>query len=222
MGVNLFAKNKTTPWSYQKISTPIHRLDAGFKLCFLLALSLAAFFPAAPEQSIMILAGIAVILIVLSCIAKIGPVALLRGSSPLISFVLVVFLVRGIELSPLGFNTEGLWETAIFCMRLGVAFAAGTLLFTVTTPREIRKSLSRLESALHLEKLKIGLGISLMLAFLSRFFEIWEDLNLAWKSRGGKKNIVYRIVPLMSLVIERLMVKAAETATALESRGGDL
>jgi len=215
-------KNRRTPWSYQKISTPLHRLNAGFKLCVLLALSLLAFFPAPHKQSFAILAGIAAILIALSFIAKIGPAALLRGGLPLIFFVLTVFLVRGIELSPFGFNKDGIWETAIFCLRLCAAFAAGTLLFTVTTPTEIRKSLSHLESAVHIEKLKIGLGISLMLAFLSRFFEIWEDVNLAWESRGGKNKITRRLVTLIPLVIERLMIKAGETAEALESRGGDL
>jgi len=208
-----------TPWSYRKAPTPLHRLPAGFKLAFLLALSLAAFFPGPPARSLAVLSGIALLLVILSFIAKIGPLALLRGSGPLLVLVIAVFLFRGIAFSPPGFNTEGLWESVLFCVRICAAFAAGTLLFAVTTPGEIRKSLSRMESALHLEKAHLSLGISLMLGFLPRFFEIWEDVTLAWKSRGGKKSLS-RLIILIPLVVEKMMVKAAETAAALEARGG--
>jgi len=208
-----------SPWSYRKTHSPLHRLNAGFKLVFLLLLSLAAFFPGPELRSLVILSVIAIILIALSFAAGLGPRALLRGSAPLLFLVLAVFVFRGVEISPPGFNTEGLFESAIFLVRICAAFAAGTLLFAVTTPGEIRKSLSRLEASLNIEKLRIGLGLSLMLGFLSRFFLIWEDITLAWKSRGGKKNIT-RLVVLIPLVIEKMMVKAAETAMALESRGG--
>jgi len=215
------AVGKAAPWSYRKGATALHRLPAGGKLAFLLLLSLAAFFPGSEVQSLAIVAGIALVLIILSFIAKIGPAALLRGSGPLLFLVAAVFFFRGIELSPPGFNLDGLWESALFAVRICAAFAAGTLLFAVTTPGEIRKSLSRMEAALRLERLKLGLGISLMLGFLPRFFEIWEAVNLAWKSRGGKKSLS-RLIVLIPLVVERMMVKAAETATALESRGGGL
>jgi len=215
------AVSKQTPWSYRKAPTALHRLPAGFKLAFLLLLSIAAFFPGPQAQSLAVLSAIALILIILSFAAKIGPPALLRGSAPLLFLVMAVFLFRGIEISPPGFNAGGLWESVIFGARICAAFAAGTLLFAVTTPGEIRKSLSRLEAALHAEKLNVSLGISLMLGFLPRFFEIWEDASLAWKSRGGKRNLS-RLIVLIPLAVERMMVKAAETAAALESRGGDL
>jgi len=213
------AVSKTTPWSYRKAPTALHRLPAGFKLAFLLSLSLAAFVPGPRLQSLALLSAIALLLIALSFAARIGPAALLRGSAPLLFLVMGVFAVQGVELSPPGFNIDGLWESVIFCLRISAAFAAGTLLFAVTTPGEIRKSLSRLEAALHLEKAQISLGISLMLGFLPRFFEIWEELNLAWESRGGGKSLS-RLITLIPLLVERMMVKAAETATALESRGG--
>jgi energy-coupling factor transporter transmembrane protein EcfT len=60
-----------------------------------------------------------------------------------------------------------------------------------------------------------------MLGFMKRFFEIWEDLNLAWESRRGKRNLK-RLLVLGPLAIERMMVKAAETAEAMETRGADI
>ena len=203
---------KNTPWAYNKGSSPLHRMNAGLKLIVVLLLSLAAFLP-----NLAVLSGIIIFLIVLSCIARIGPTALLRGSGPLFFIVLAILLFQALEFSPLRINTGGLREGIIFCFRLGAAFAAGSLLFTVTTSAELRKSISRLETALHAEKLKIGLSISLMLGFLPLFFVIWEDINLAWKSRGGRKSLS-RLVVLIPLVIERMMVKALEKALAMESR----
>ena len=210
-------KDNPTPWSYQKGSTPLHRSPAGFKLIFLLLLSLAVFIPGSAFRSSIILSGTALILIILSLIARKNPLSLTRGSGPLVFVVLAVFLLRGLELSPPGINFTGLEETAIFGARIIIAFCAGSLLFSVTTAWEIRKSLSRLELILHLDKLKLSLGIPLMLAFLKGFFVIWEDLNLAWKARGGG-NTLKRLVTLTYLSIEKMMKKAAETAAALESR----
>ena len=203
----------STPWAYRKGSSPLHRLPADAKLIFLLALSIAAFFP-----NLIILSGIALILVTLSFVAGIGPFALLRGSAPLLFIVLAVMFFQGLDFFPLRINHEGFGRGVVFCLRIGAAFAAGSLLFTVTTTGEIRKSLSRLENALHLEKLKFSLSISLMLGFLPEFFEIWEDINLAWKSRGGKKSI-RRLAIIIPLALEKMMVKAAEKAQAMESRG---
>ena len=207
-----------TPWSYKKGASPLHRLPAGPKLIFLLLLSLAAFFPGTGNRGLFLLFGIALAIIVLSCIAGIAPWKLLRGSGPLLFMILGVFALRGIEFSPPGFNAEGIRETAIFSARITAAFAAGSLLFAVTTTTEIRKSATRFEAALGLKTFKPGLGLSLMLGFLKSFFEIWEDINLAWKSRNGRNN-PRRLVILIPLALEKMMIKAAETASAMESRG---
>ena len=193
---------KSTPLAYRKSSTLLHRLPAGVKLVFLLVLSLAAFLP-----NIAILSAIAFILIILSFIAGIGPSGLLRGSGPLLLIVLAVFAVQGVEFSPLSFNSSGLLEALVFCARIALAFAAASLLFSVTTTSEIRKSISRLETFFHLEKPMLSLHISLMLGFLKNFFEVWEDLDLAWKSRGGRKSLV-RLIKLIPILIERMMIKA--------------
>lgn len=209
---------RTTPWSYQKGSTLLHRLPAGFKLVFLLALSFAAFIPGADTRVIILHLFIALLIFLLALTAKISPAALLRGSGPLFFIVLAVFLFSSLEISPPGFNSERIMGSLIFLLRIGTAFASGSLLFAVTTTFEIRKSLRRAEAFLHLEKINISLHLSLMLGFLKSFFEVWEDLNLAWKSRGGEKTFSL-ITTLIPLAIERMMRKAARTAEALEARG---
>lgn len=206
-------KNASTPWSYRKGNSVLHRLPPLVKLAFLLVLSFAAFFP-----NLYVLSSIVLVLIILSVIAGLGPAALLRGSGPLLLIVLAAFVVEALEFNPPRLDMDDLDETLVFCVRLGAAFAAGTLLFAVTTTGEIRKSLLQAERFLHIEKLKPALAVSLMLGFLKAFFEIWEDLTLAWKSRGGKNNL-RRLRVLVPLLVERMMTLAAETAEAMESRG---
>jgi biotin transport system permease protein len=68
------------------------------------------------------------------------------------------------------------------------------------------------------ERPRLSLGISLMLGFLPRFFEIWEEAKDAYTARAGKGG-VSQLVVLIPLVTERMMEKAAETAGILEARG---
>jgi biotin transport system permease protein len=225
------AVNAYTPWAYRKGKSPLHRLSGGVKLAFLLCLSLGAFFP-----GLMVLPVLVCLLALLSLRAGIRPWELLRGSRPLLLFVLFIFLFKAVEFNPRfkagdtagagtgvswfpSLNREGLREGLVFGLRIAFSFAAAALFFSVTTMGEIRKSLSRLESFLRLERLRLGLAVSLMLMFLPRFFETWEAADTAWKSRGGGKGL-RKLRVLVPLTIEKMLELAAETSAALESRGG--
>jgi energy-coupling factor transporter transmembrane protein EcfT len=69
-----------------------------------------------------------------------------------------------------------------------------------------------------LEQPRLSLGISLMLGFLPRFFEVWESATAAYRARAGKRGVAYMLTVVPS-VIEQMAAKAGETASALESRG---
>jgi energy-coupling factor transporter transmembrane protein EcfT len=60
-----------------------------------------------------------------------------------------------------------------------------------------------------------------MLGFLPRFFEIWEETNLACEARGAKRGI-RRLLLVIPPVTERMIEKALDTAMALEARGLEL
>jgi biotin transport system permease protein len=231
-----------TPWAYRKGNSLLHRFSGGAKLAFLLCLSLGAFFP-----GLMVLPVLVFLLVILSLWAGIKPWELLRGSRPILLFVVFVFLFKALEFDPrfytadatnvfnmeaekttaetvpgaarlLALNPEGLKEGIVFGIRIAFSFAAGALFFAVTPTGEIKKSLSRLESFLHLERLKLGLSVSLMLMFLPRFFEKWEEVEAAWKSRGGGKGF-RKLRVLVPLTMAKMLELAAETSAALESRG---
>jgi energy-coupling factor transporter transmembrane protein EcfT len=218
-------KYKATPWSYRRVKSPIHNVPARIKLTLLLTVSLASFFP-----NLIVLSGILLVLACLSIVAGFLPWELLRGSRPLFFVLLWATLFRSIELSPeistempLGFlpfavRMEELWMSILFGLRVAAAFMAGALFFSVTTSSETRKALARVESFLKLERLNISLSLSLMLGFLPYFFVVWEDLSLAWKSRGGGRGLSYLVV-IVPLAVEKMMHRAALSALAMEARG---
>jgi biotin transport system permease protein len=209
------------PWAYRKGHSFLHRASGGVKLAFLLCFSLGAFFP-----GFKVFPALALLLAALSLAGGIKPWELLRGSRPLLLFVLFVFLFKALEFNRSGaessclpeLNPEGIKEGLAFGLRIALSFAAGALFFAVTTMGEIKRSLSRLESLLRLERLKLSLSVSLMLMFLPRFFEKWEEAAKAWESRGGKKGF-RKLRALVPLVMEKMLELAAETSAALESRG---
>ena len=116
-------------------------------------------------------------------------------------------------------NITGLAEGGIIAMRIFVTFAAAALLFAVTTMRELRLSLSAIELTITKRNIAyFSLGLCLIIGFIPRFFELWESSNIACEARSCKKGL-RRLFILVPLVTERMMVSAADTSLALESRG---
>jgi biotin transport system permease protein len=231
------------PFGYRPGSTPLHRAPAGLKLAALFALSAAAF------SSIPGLLLSALFVAGAGLLARVKPWELLRGCRPLLvlSLVMIAFAairpgepgpvldgmtVFGLDIPPLalpGLSPGGFFTGVLSGLRVLVSFAAGSLLFAVSTMRELRLSLGRAERALvncvarpknaaALPHGRVSLGLSLMLGFIPRFFELWETVNLACEARSCRRGI-RRLAISLPLVCERMMEMAADTAEALEARG---
>jgi energy-coupling factor transporter transmembrane protein EcfT len=223
-----------TPFAYRTRRTWVHRLPAGIKLCLYLGLSLMAFvwgpFALIPAFGLAVVGAFG---------SGIGLRGLFSGFKPLFITCLLVLAVRSVELDPLGFDAEGLYQALVFTATVAVAFSAGSVLFAATSAMElknaiggaenaltypIRKVLHRIGSpwtermALRLEMGGLSLGISLMLAFIPRIFETWEAAESAYLARLGKKGIRSARI-LIPLVAERMMETASDSALALLSRG---
>jgi len=217
----------------------LHRMPAGLKLIFVIIISTFAF------ASLYGLAASIMLLLSASAIARIPPHKLLRGSRPLVILSLCIILLKTIRPEGEGitapeliiFNVyipdihipfisgKGFMEGLLAAPGLFVPFAAAALMFSVTTMRELRLSLAAVEKGLirfffpHRKHAPfLSLGISLMLGFIPRFFEMWDNANLACESRSCKRGLRLLFL-LLPLVTERMMEASAETALALEARG---
>jgi len=210
---------KRIPFGYRPGKTILHRIPAGVKLLCLIALSIAVylFLPA--------LAAAILLIIIASIAARIPPWKLLSGSGPLLVLALFVLSVGSINLNPFTVSLDGLFNAAVTVMRMYTVFAAAGLFFAVTTMGELRLSLAAFETTL--KKIFSGgktgniaffsLGLSLMLGFIPRFFELWETANLACEARSCKRGL-RRLCILILLVTGKMMEAAADTALALEAR----
>jgi energy-coupling factor transporter transmembrane protein EcfT len=240
------------PFSYRAGTSPLHRFSAGFKLLCLLALSIAAF------SSIPGLLLSALLVWAAALIARIRPRELLCGCRPLVILSLFILIFKTVQADAPGIslgaiNTpspefpalhipfispEGFLGGILSGLRIMVSYCAGSLLFAVTTMRELRRSLGRAERVIlglfpqrretagrritnkadaPIRCSRLSLGISLMLGFIPRFFELWETTNLACDARVCKRGL-RRLMLIIPLVTERMMEAAADTAQALEAR----
>jgi len=213
-------------------------MPAGLKLIFVIIISAFAF------ASVYGLIASILLILIASALVRIKPHKLLKGSKPLVILSLCIILLKTIRLEGEGITTpeliifniyipdlhipfisgKGFIEGLLAAPGLFVPFAAAALLFSVTTMRELRLSLALVEKGVirfflpHRKHTPFfSLGISLMLGFIPRFFEMWDDANLACESRSCKRG-PRRIFLLLPLVTERMMEDSANTALALETR----
>ena len=223
------ALKRGTPFGYRQGKTPLHRMPAGLKLIFVIIISAFAF------ASVYGLCVSALLLLLACAFARMPPHVLLKGSKPLVILSLCVILVKSIKPEGEGaavyglrvpfISAKGFFEGLLAAPSLFVPFAAAAMLFGVTTMGELRLSLASVEN--RVMRLFAGnggrapffsLGLSLMLGFIPRFFEMWEDANLACDSRSCKRGF-RRLYLLLPLVTERIMEASSDTALALEARG---
>ncbi|MDR1506311.1 MAG: hypothetical protein LBI67_04350 [Treponema sp.] len=209
-----------TPWSYRSGTSFLHRLPGGIKLLFLLALSMSLLFglPAAGCA--------AAFLYVCAACAGIKPWELFSGSKPLLVMLAAVTAARALKINPLSVGVEDLKSGLVFSAGILVSFSSSSLFFAVTTMTELRRSLETVELFFHGpaarrnpgKRGRLSLALALMLGFLPRFFELWENAAVSVKARActGKIKTITAILPL---VTERMIEAAAETAEALEARG---
>jgi energy-coupling factor transporter transmembrane protein EcfT len=196
----------TPPWSYRSGNTPLHRAPAMVKLAGLFAVTTLALVFSLPG----IAAGGAVVCIC-AVLARISPFSLLRGARPVAVMSFTVLILRVVRFVPPAFDPASLPASAPFCLTLFLSFAAGSLLFSVTTVTEMREGLRPVLGS------RFSLALSLMLGYLPRFFAVWEETAEAWRARGGKRG-VRALFALLSPVIARMIALAGETAEAMESR----
>jgi biotin transport system permease protein len=169
------------------------------------------------------MAAVTALLAAASLLAGIRPWKLLAGSRPLMVMLLFVLVFRSLSFSGgITVDLETLKDALIFSWGIILVFAAGALYFSVTTMTELRNSLARGELFLlrpfKIRQPRLSLCLSLMLMFLPRFFELWENTGLSYTARSGKKGL-RRLLVTVPLVAEGMIIAAAETAEALEARG---
>ena len=211
-----------SPFSYKAGKTALHRIPAGLKLVFVIAVSTIAFasVPGLVVSILVLLAG--------SALTRIRLRELFKGSKPLAVLSCLIIIVKTLQVIP-AVNVSGFIEGLIISLRILATYAAAAVFFAVTTTRELRLSLTALELVVKRLFFRrrlwrrgstafFSMGLCLMLGFIPRFFDLWEMSSLACEARSCRRGL-RRLFKLVPLVTERMMEAAADTAQALHARG---
>ena len=211
MGINLF--------SYKNGNGLFYIIPAWIKI-LLLILSSVFFFFLDIKGCVL---GIFV-LTILFRLQKFCFIELLKDLKPVFIFILFLYLVSITNnLYENNFNEKDFYkifylnmETSKLIVRLIATVLVSSLIFRTTTFLQLQTGITMIEKKLKL-RTKTAYNIILVICFIPIVFQTWNNLDLAWKNRGGKNGIkkIYVLIPaLLSLCMEN----ASKKAKAIQSR----
>ncbi len=225
--------NKIVFGKYLPLNSPIHHLDPRAKILAMLVMLVAVFMPAGWYGYIVI----AIILSIVTMIAKIKFSYIYRSFKPMMMMVIFLLIINilsfkeGVLLLDLGFLTvysNALFQTFYIAVRLILMIMITTLLTFTTKPLDLTLGIEYVLgpfTRFGLPTHEIAMIISIALRFIPTIIEETMRIMNSQKSRGvdfeeGKLKekvmaIVSLIVPLFSVAFQR----ADELANAMEARG---
>lgn len=195
-------------FSYKATDSFLQRIPALIKLLFLFAVPVTVML-CSIEVCLILIAAIAL----LALAGRIRARDFFRDQKPVVYYSLMIVAID--VLSFLLFHkNESIVTTRSLHMilRLLCAMEATSVFFRTTSSFEIREAIS----FGHPDN-PVSDTFALFLSFLPQVFETWMQLDLAYRSRGGK-NGPGKVLRLFPLLITMSMKKAGTTYLALLNR----
>jgi biotin transport system permease protein/energy-coupling factor transport system permease protein len=231
-------RNRRALFAYKTAKGALHRAPAALKLLALIPLSLLCMSLPLPALALGIavtaLAGLACKFSLYEQLADLRPVLFYS----VVMYILSVFSqlaeircpapVR--ELLMTVFTPQD--QFLHTCLRLCVIVQLSALLFRTTTSLEIRDNLNAIEHGIRRALSRVPLiqkhislrprlsgRLALFAGFIPEIFQIWTQIDRAWRARGGKPGLA-KIKTLVFVLITVSFAKTAAKADAMSARGG--
>ena len=213
-----------TPFGFVVGTSLLHRLDARFKILFLIGLSLAsinAHFD-----------GLAVLTLVLAgslFFCRIQWKSAWRELRYFLILLAMVFAARvlstggspAITIWMITISLPGLTTAALVCWRLAFVVLLGLAFVATTRPAEIRAAVQWFLKPVPLvSEKKVAAMMGLILRFIPVILNQARETAEAQKARGveNRKNPVYRLAKIGFPVMRRTFERADDLASAMEAR----
>jgi energy-coupling factor transporter transmembrane protein EcfT len=213
-----------TPLRFIPGTSPVHQIDARFKIILLILLSLIGlklFF-----WGLGILT--ALLIMILGC-ARLPVRSGLKELRHFLILLLFVFVARAlstdgpaaIDLKIITVSGQGLIQGAIVCWRLALIVMLGLAFIATTRPSEIKAAIQWFLRPIPLiSEQTVATMLSLIMRFIPVIFDQARETAMAQKARGveNRKNPVDRLIQLGIPLIRRTFGNAQDLAVAMEAR----
>lgn len=210
---------------YKKTDSFLHHLPPILKLVFLL-LGTTILFKAPSSVLIFVLS----FFFLLSLMIHFPLKEQLSCWKPLTAYIFILYIS---DLLQMFFSRTGNFtfslkdftpqtQTIQLILFMFTSIQLASLVFRSTTTMEIRSALENLELKIrkifHLkQKTTITGSFSLLILFIPMVLEVWNQIDRAWISRGGK-NSFRKYLKLLPLLFSISMKKAYDTEKAIRAR----
>lgn len=217
---------------YYAADSPVHRLDARFKLVCAVVTLVAAFCVSNLSQLVLAAAFVAAVLL----LSRVPAGRVLASVRPLLVFLAVLslfnlFFVRTgdviAQLGPISVTSGGVTAAALYTARFALALVAGSLIMLTTTPTQLADAFDRMLSPLSRVGLpghEIAMVFSLMMRFIPTLADEASAIIDAQSLRGGAFDEggpvqrVRSIVPVVVALLASGLRHADGLSRALDAR----
>ncbi len=202
----------------------LHRLDARFKLLFLLLLSLSIL--RAEFRGLVFFTAL-----FLFCILRIriSLISLIKEMRYFLLLLFFVFAARALTVPgekifqywQISLSRQGILEGCLVCWRLFAVVLLGLCFISTSRPSEIRGAAEYMLRPVPLipEK-RVGIMLSLLIRFIPLILNQAKETAEAQRARGieQRKNPVYRLMKFSIPFLRRIFEEADGLVTAMEAR----
>lgn len=185
-----------TLFAYRRGSTPLHRLNAGLKILFLIALCIVTFAGGMYDTLDSVLKSSIIIRTAL-CLAVTIVLFMASGHSRT-SFkpVKFVLIIGAIMILFRVFNqpmSDALAAGLLYTIRFLITAIAAQIVFETTSPLEIKESFGKSNPAL---------ALALAINFIPQVFATWNQVHTAAMARTPNKKGLLRTIPIVYCEIQ--------------------
>ena len=185
-----------TLFAYRRGSTPLHRLNAGLKILFLITLCIVTFAGGMYDTLDSVLKS-SIIIRTLLCLAVTIVLFATSGRSRTsfkpVKFVLIIgalmILFRVFNQS----LPDALAAGLLYTIRFLITAIAAQIVFETTSPLEIKESFGKSNPAL---------ALALAINFIPQVFATWNQVHTAAQARTLNKKGLLRTIPIVYCEIQ--------------------
>ena len=214
-----------TSFSYIAGDSLLHRLDARFKIAFVIFISLVGL-----NANLLALGILTLILLGIILRTRLPLFSGLKEMRYFLILLLLIFVARVlstdgtplIDLDYITVSTEGIYNGILVCWRLALIVMLGFAFISTTPPAAIKSAVQWFLKPVPLvpEK-KVAVMMGLILRFVPVIFNQAGATAAALKARAveNRKNPVYRLTKFGFPLMRRVFERADDLVIALEARG---